>query len=93
MTKPHTTTKDFRVFIDYDDEVGKFYVSETEFDGLILEDANAGRLVSRLCDAAVDLLEVSAEKGWNQCNLEPGQTPRLVPVFVCSLPIPSGGPI
>jgi hypothetical protein len=79
--KSPPSPKDFKVFIAFDEEVGKFYVAETEFAGLILEDADAGRLVSRLCDAAVDLLEVTSEKGWNQFDLAPGQGARLIPAF------------
>jgi hypothetical protein len=73
--------KDFKVFIAYDEEVSKYYVTETEFAGLILEDADAGRLISRLCVAAVDLLEFTTEKGWNQFDLAPGQSARFIPVF------------
>lgn len=74
--------KDFRIVIAFDGEVQKFYVADTEFPGLILEDADAGRLITRLCAAAVDLLEVNAQNGWNECGLAPGQRARLVPVFV-----------
>jgi hypothetical protein len=79
--------KDFKIFIAYDEEVSKFYVAETEFAGLILEDTDAGRLVTRLCDAAADLLEVTAEKGWNQFDLAPGQTSQLLPIFRAPIPI------
>jgi hypothetical protein len=80
-------SKDFMIYVAYDEEVRKFYVAESEFVGLILEDADAGRLISRLCDAAVNLLEVTTEKGWNQFGLVSGQTARLVPVFQASIPI------
>jgi hypothetical protein len=85
--KERPPPKDFKIFIAYDEEVRKFYVAETEFAGLILEDADAGRLISRLCDAAVNLLAVTTEKGWNQFDLASGQTARLVPVFQASIPI------
>jgi hypothetical protein len=79
--KPQPPPKDFKVFIAYDEDVSKFYVAETELAGLIIEDADAGRLISRLFDAAVDLLEVTAEKGWNQFELATGQVASLIPVF------------
>ena len=87
MTNLSQPPKDFRIFIDYDSEVRKYYVTETEFEGLILEDSDPGRLVSRLLGAARDLLEVTARHDWNQFGLEPGQQPRLVPVFNSPVPI------
>jgi hypothetical protein len=85
--KSQPPPKDFKVFIAFDEEVSKYYVEESEFAGLILEDADAGRLVSRLCDAAVDLLEITTEKGLNQFDLASGQTARIIPVFRASIPI------
>jgi hypothetical protein len=79
--KSQQPPKDFKVFIAFDEEVSKYYVAETEFAGLILEDADAGKLISRLCDAAVDLLEVTTEKGLNQFDLSPSQSARLIPIF------------
>jgi hypothetical protein len=79
--KPQPPPKDFKVFIAYDEDVSKFYVAETEFAGLIIEDADAGRLISRLFDAAADLLEVTAEKGRNKFGQSLRQIARLVSVF------------
>jgi hypothetical protein len=79
--------KDFKIYIGYDEEVGKFYVADTEFSGLVLEDTDPGRLISRLCLAAANLLEATAEKGWNQVGLLTGQSARLVPVFEAPIPV------
>jgi hypothetical protein len=45
-----TTVQRFFIDIDYDPECQCRYVAETKLQGLILEDADPGRLVSRLLD-------------------------------------------
>jgi hypothetical protein len=79
--------KDFKIYIAFDDEVQKYYVSKTEYAGLILEDEDPGRLISRLCVAAADLLSVTTKRGFNQFDLAPRQTARLIPVFKASIPV------
>jgi hypothetical protein len=85
--KAPPSPKDFKIYIAFDEEVSKFYVAETEFSGLVLEDIDPGRLISRLCVAATNLIEVATEKGWNQFELSPGQAARLIPVFHVSIPV------
>lgn len=79
--------KDFKIYIAFDEEVQKYYVAESEFSGLGGENADAGRLVSTLCDAAADLHDVTTAKGWNQFDLAPGQGARLIPVFKAPIPV------
>jgi aminoglycoside phosphotransferase len=64
-------------------------VAETELPGLILEDADPGRLVSRLVDAAAELHELNS----NNCPNAVLSIERLslIPVFksAIGLPLPS----
>jgi Domain of unknown function (DUF1902) len=77
INKTHT----FRVDINFDAEVNKWYVSDTEMPGLILEEANPGRLLDRLRIAAHDLLK--ARKGGYSMDLgiADGDIVALNPVF------------
>lgn len=79
--------KDFKIYIDFDDEVQRYYVAKTEYAGLILEDDDPGRLVSRLRVAAADLLAVTTKRGFNQFGLLQGQSARLMPVFQVPIPV------
>lgn len=48
-----TTVQSFFIDIDYDPECQCRYVAETKLPGLILENINPGRLVSRLLDRQI----------------------------------------
>jgi hypothetical protein len=77
INKTHT----FRVDINFDAEVNKWYVSDTEMPGLILEDANRGRLLDRLRIAAHDLLK-AREGGYSvDLGIAVGDIVALNPVF------------
>lgn len=51
--------RQFRIELDYDSDSQAWFVAETELPGLVLEDADPGRLVSRLVDAAAELHELN----------------------------------
>lgn len=72
---------DYRVLISFDPDVAKWYVSYTELPGLILEDADPGRLLTRLRDAAADLLKARVGVYATDLGVSEHDTVRLVPLF------------
>ena len=74
-------THDFRVLISFDPDVAKWYVSHTELPGLILEDADPGRLLTRLRDAAGNLLRSQSGDHAADLGVDPFDTARIVPIY------------
>jgi len=72
---------EFRITINFDIEVKKWYVENTEMPGLYLEDAHPGQLLDRLTVAANDLLKAGdGDYAKNLCIAQ-GDTVRLIPVY------------
>lgn len=74
-------THDFRVLISFDPDVAKWYVSHTELPGLILEDADPGRLLTRLRGAAGGLLDSRSGDHAAQLGVDIGDQVRILPIF------------
>ncbi len=72
---------DFRVLISFDPDVAKWYVSYTELPGLILEDADPGSLLTRMRDAAADLLKARAGDYGADLNIGNDDKVRIVPIY------------
>lgn len=79
----------FRIELDYDPDCQFWFVAETELPGLVLEDADPGRLVSRLVDAAAELHELNRNDFPN--SVMSIERLSLIPVFksAIGLPLPS----
>lgn len=72
---------DFRLLISFDPDVSKWYVSHTELPGLILEDSDPGRLLTRLRGAAADLLKARAGDYGADLNIGNDDIVRIVPMY------------
>lgn len=83
-----TTAHSFIIEIDYDPECQRWYVAETELPGLILEDADPGRLVSRLVIAAPELLELNAVYPDNGVLAHDQGAFSIVPTFRTPISLP-----
>ena len=51
---------ELRVHLDYDDEAGVWYVAKSDIPGLSLEAATSSELLSRIVEAAPELIELNA---------------------------------
>lgn len=74
------TMNPMRIDIDYDPDAQVWYVADTEFPGLVLEDRDLGLLISRLVSAAQDLLAD------DRAAVRAGPI-ILLPVFKVGIPI------
>lgn len=81
--------RQFRIELDYDSDSQAWFVAETELPGLVLEDADPGRLVSRLVDAAAELHELNRNDF--PTSVLSIERLSLIPVFksAIGLPLPS----